>query len=361
MNKLVTVLGVAAVATLAGCKDPSYKPMTPSPSKYEVKTIQPVGCTCPPGTIHEIPCACGSPDCKCIVVTKPVAPSCKCAPGTKHTSPCACGAADCKCVVEVKPIAPVKPVEPDTTIYVVQNGDYLAKISKKYNVTINSIKRLNNLKTDTVRVGQKLKLPGKLDIVQAEPVAAPKSPAQATKGFAAYTGATKEYVVKSGDTLGSIAYGNGCNIRQLKQLNNLTSDVLKVGQKLKVPADGAAAAKKPAPDKKAEQPQTKAPAKAETAPVKVETAPVKAPETTETTAPAPVADAVPATPAPTTTETPAAADAGQTYVVQEGDDMTGVSIRFCVSASAIRELNNLSDDAQLTPGQIIKLPADAQQ
>ena len=57
---------------------------------------------------------------------------------------------------------------------------------------------------------------------------------------------------------------------------------------------------------------------------------------------------------------PAAAETS-TYVVQEGDDMTGVSIRFCVSASAIRELNNLSDDAQLTPGQIIKLPADAQQ
>lgn len=41
--------------------------------------------------------------------------------------------------------------------------------------------------------------------------------------------------------------------------------------------------------------------------------------------------------------------------------MTGVCIRWGVSAAAIRELNNLPDDAQLTPGQILKLPADAQQ
>jgi LysM repeat protein len=60
---------------------------------------------------------------------------------------------------------------------------------------------------------------------------------------------------------------------------------------------------------------------------------------------------------------PAAAPAAETatYVVQEGDDMTGVSIRWGVSAAAIRELNNLGDNDQLRPGQIIKLPAEAQQ
>ena len=47
--------------------------------------------------------------------------------------------------------------------------------------------------------------------------------------------------------------------------------------------------------------------------------------------------------------------------MQEGDDITGVSIRFGVSAAVIRELNNLGDNDQLVPGQIIKLPADAQQ
>ena len=49
------------------------------------------------------------------------------------------------------------------------------------------------------------------------------------------------------------------------------------------------------------------------------------------------------------------------YVVQEGDDMTSVSISWGVSSAQIRELNNLGDNDQLKPGQVIKLPADAQQ
>ena len=67
------------------------------------------------------------------------------------------------------------------------------------------------------------------------------------------------------------------------------------------------------------------------------------------TAPAETAAAAPA--APATIE----------YIVQEGDDMTGVSIRFGVSAAEIRELNNLGESDQLKPGQVIKLPAEAQQ
>ena len=48
------------------------------------------------------------------------------------------------------------------------------------------------------------------------------------------------------------------------------------------------------------------------------------------------------------------------YVVQEGDDMTSVSISWGVSAAAIRELNNLGEGDQLQPGQVIKLPVDTQ-
>ena len=63
------------------------------------------------------------------------------------------------------------------------------------------------------------------------------------------------------------------------------------------------------------------------------------------------ADAKPAAPA----------GAPTTYVVREGDDITGVSISWGVSAAEIRELNNMAENDQLVPGQIIKLPADAQQ
>ncbi len=331
MNKLGIVLGIAAVAVIAGCKDPNYQRKTPKGEASNIGTqveqapepdtpvVEEKHCTCPPGTKHAEPCQCGAPDCQCIVEQK---------------------------IVEKKDEKPLPPPEPEYTVYIVQRGDYLAKISKKYNVTINSIKRLNNLKDDNIRIGQKLKLPGKIEIgEQKVPEGAFAKPQaqKPTKTYAPYTGATKEYVVKSGDTLGAIAYGNGINIRQLKELNGLTSDSLKIGQKLKIPAEKVAAKKvetKPV-EKKVAEPEVKEPAEvpAETVAAPVEPtveAPVQAP-VVEESAPVP------------------------TYTVQEGDDLTDVSIRFGVSAAAVRELNNLGENDKLVAGQILKLPAEAQQ
>ena len=346
MNKFGVVLGIAAVATLAGCKDPDFK-RSSAASQDEVKSVDTT-----PAPVKE-------------VEVEPAPAKCTCPPGTKHAAPCTCGAPDCKCIVEVKPVVVAdvsKPVEPEYTIYVVQNGDYLAKISKKFNVTIASIKRLNpSIKKDIVRVGQKLKLPGKIDVgVQTAPVAAtaaaPAKKAVAKKSYTPYTGATKEYVVVNGDTLGSIAYGNGINIRQLKELNGLATDSLKIGQKLKIPAEKVVTAKKPAPakdEKIAAVAEVKKPAEVvEEKQAEAAVAPVAEPAPD-----APVAEAVATADKP---ETAAPAPA-TTYVVQEGDDMTGVSIRWGVSAAEIRELNNLAEGDQLVPGQIIKLPADAQQ
>ena len=323
MNKLGIVLGIAAVAVIAGCKDPNYQRKA---SKDEVKDI---------GTqVEQQPV----PDTPIVVEEK----HCTCPPGTKHTEPCQCGAPDCQCIVVKKEVKPLPPPEPEYTVYIVQRGDYLAKISKKYNVTINSIKRLNNLKDDTIRIGQKIKLPGKLEIGEQkvpEGAFAKDTKATVKKPYAAYTGATKEYVVKSGDTLGGIAYGHGINIRQLKELNGLTSDALKIDQKLKVPAEKVAPVKKA--ETKAVEPEVKAPVEAPVEPV---AAPV------EPTVEAPVA--------PTVEETSAPAP---TYTVQEGEDLTDISIRFGVTAAAVRELNNLGENDKLVAGQILKLPPEAQQ
>ncbi|MGN0833006.1 MAG: LysM peptidoglycan-binding domain-containing protein [Kiritimatiellia bacterium] len=346
MNKFGMVLGLAAVATLAGCKDPDYRRGAAPTSQNEAKGADTTVAT----TIDADP----------VVVAKP---ACKCPPGTRHASPCACGAPDCKCIVEAKPVVVAdisRPPEPAYTTYIVQPGDYLAKISKKFNVTISSIKRLNpSIKRDIVRVGQKLKLPGKID-VGAQPAPAPaasRAVSAGKGGFAPYTGATKEYVVKSGDTLGSVAYGSGINIRQLKQLNGLSSDSIRIGQKLKVPAEKVAAKKAAKPAAADKGRQTAAPVVASD---RQPAEPVAA--ATAEKAPQPVADAE-AAPAPVAAEEPvAAAEApSRTYVVQEGDDMTGVSIRWGVSAAEIRELNNLAEGDQLVPGQVIKLPADAAQ
>ena len=123
--------------------------------------------------------------------------------------------------------------------------------------------------------------------------------------------------------------------------------MLRIGQKLKIPADGKPAAKAD----KAEAPKADATAKKEEIPVDAPKADdAKKDENAEAQPPA-AEDAAKKDAAPGFT----------TYVVQEGDDMTSITIRYGVSAAEIRDLNNLPDDAQLKPGQVIKLPAEAQQ
>lgn len=122
----------------------------------------------------------------------------------------------------------------DCVEYVVQRGDYLAKVSKKFNVSVAAIKRLNpSIKNDVFRIGQKIKIPAMSDL-SADPIVDAKTNS-VHKTFVPYSGPTKEYVVASGDTLGSIAYRNVITIRQLKTLNNLTADTCRVGQILIVP------------------------------------------------------------------------------------------------------------------------------
>lgn len=359
MKKLGIVLGVAAVATITGCKDPDYVGRGSRDSQNDVKSVE----TQPAKTTTEkaepTQTATPAPAPTEVVEEK----SCTCPPGTKHTEPCGCGAPDCACVVE-KPQPTPPPAEPEYTVYIVQSGDYLAKISKKYNVTIASIRNLNpSIKGDLIRVGQKLKLPGKIDVGPQTAPEAAMAKAKATKkaAYTPYTGATKEYVVKSGDTLGAIAYGNGINIRQLKELNGLSGDSLRIGQKLKIPANGKAVKAQSATTTTKPVAASSTTKKTETK--KAEVAPVvkTAPETVETKQ----ADEV--SPAVTEPETNAVPDAGTvsaeapgTYVVQPGDDLTGLSIAYGVTAAQIRELNNLGENDQLKPGQVIKLPADAQ-
>lgn len=367
MNKFGMVLGVAAVATLAGCKDPDYKYGNEPASQSEVKSAesQPIAiesapaakCNCPPGTKHTSPCTCGAPDCKC-TVEQPIVI-------TADASKPAAGAVAAGAVAGAAAGAAAGSSE--YTTYVVQKGDVLSKIAKKYNLKVADIRNANpKIKKDVIWVGMKIKLPGKVDVGAQQVAAAATKVPVAKKVYAPYTGATKDYVVKSGDTLGAIAINNGLSVRQLKELNGLKKDTIRIGQKLKVPAAkvaAAAAAAKPTAKKAESKPAAKS-----AEPVK----PAEAPKPAEAEKPAEAAPAPEAAPAaaakpaeaavPAAEAAPAAAPAqSATYVVQEGDDMTGVSIRWGVSAAAIRELNNLPDDAQLVPGQILKLPADAQQ
>ena len=110
----------------------------------------------------------------------------------------------------------------DTNInYVVKNNDTLYSISKMFNVTVDSIKSNNNLTTDILSVGQILNIPvGESNVLVKED----------TK-----SDTTNSYIVKNGDTLYSIAKENNTTVNTIKELNNLIDDVLKIGMILLLP------------------------------------------------------------------------------------------------------------------------------
>lgn len=106
----------------------------------------------------------------------------------------------------------------DSNYYTVKSGDSLWSISKKFGITVDELKSANNLSSNLLSVGQNLIIPGK--------------EAQATGD---------EYVVKKGDTLYSIARKYNTSVDNLKSINNITTDSLVIGQIIKLPSTSSAA------------------------------------------------------------------------------------------------------------------------
>ena len=99
---------------------------------------------------------------------------------------------------------------PNENIYIVKSGDTLYSIANKYGMSVQELKDLNKLTSNTLSIGQQLVV---------------------SEGNA---GTLDTYTVKAGDTLYSIAKKYGLTVSELKQLNNLTSDILSIGQVLNI-------------------------------------------------------------------------------------------------------------------------------
>ena len=104
----------------------------------------------------------------------------------------------------------------DDNIYIVQKGDSLYSIAQKYNLTVDELKELNNLQSNLLSVGQKLVI----------------------KPFANLANDLNTYVVQKGDSLYSIAQKFNTTVDNLKLINNLSANILMIGQILKVPSSG---------------------------------------------------------------------------------------------------------------------------
>src|SRR5690625_4743728 len=195
----------------------------------------------------------------------------------------------------VPPVEDEKDVNPstgdkdsDSATYVVKSGDTLYRIAQRHNMSVSQLKQLNNLKSDLIVVGQRLKVSGSVSTPTPAPTPKPTTPSQPS-------GST--YTVKRGDTLSHIAQRNNMSVAALKQLNNLSSDLIVIGQKLKV--------------------------------------------TGSTSTPAPK----PTTPSQSS---------GSTYIVKSGDTLYHIAQRNNMSVAALKQLNNLSSDL-IVIGQKLKV------
>ena len=92
-----------------------------------------------------------------------------------------------------------------------KSGDSLSIIAQRFGLTVNELKSLNNLSSNTIRIGQELTLPG------GGPLA------------------ISEHTIQRGETLSEIAARYSVSLANLRSANNLSSDKILVGQVLKIP------------------------------------------------------------------------------------------------------------------------------
>ncbi len=111
-------------------------------------------------------------------------------------------------------------------VYRVRPGDTLEKIGRKFGVSWREIKRINNLKGTTIRVGQKLKIPKK---------AYTKRKRRIRRSYRTRNVIYITYRVRRGDTLEKIGKRFGVSWKKIKKVNGLRSDLIRVGQRLKIP------------------------------------------------------------------------------------------------------------------------------
>ena len=178
-----------------------------------------------------------------------------------------------KAVTTYKGIPYDKSLKSDT--YTVERGDTLWSISKKFNTSVNDLKKANNLINNSLYVGQILKVPG----------------------YYTAEDTNITYVVKKGDTLYSISRIYGIPLDTLRKYNNLTSDILSIGQEIMIPSSETIVT--PSEDEIINEPNT--------------------------------------------------------YIVQRGDTLFSISRKFGIPVNDIKIQNNLTSDI-LSVGQVLSIP-----
>ena len=128
----------------------------------------------------------------------------------------------------------VSVVDDSLDVYVVQNGDTLWDLAKRFDTTINELCKLNQISKDSIlRIGMELEVPKAGDSVMNITIesAAVYQPTD-------FEGTGKVYRVVSGDSLSKIAKQYDVSVSAIKATNGLSSDTILIGRELLIPVDG---------------------------------------------------------------------------------------------------------------------------
>lgn len=146
------------------------------------------------------------------------------APPTNDTNVASMSATNVAPEIVTPPTPPGMPTE-----YKVVQGDTFSTIAKKFHVSVNALMAANpGTEPTKLQIGQTLHIPPPVAAVAGTTSSAATAPDMAA-GESMYT-------VKSGDTLTSIAAQYKVTVKALRSANNLTTDRIRVGQKLKIPS-----------------------------------------------------------------------------------------------------------------------------
>lgn len=244
----------------------------------------------------------------------------------------------------VEPLPPAAPVEPpaprEGISHTIRRGETLSSIAVRHNISWRQLADHNRIADpNAIRVGQTILIP----VEGASPPASAPSAAPAPRP--APVAGTGTHVVQSGDNLTHIARRYNTTVRDLKAVNNLTSDTIRVGQRLTLPSGASTAgAAGPAP----------APAAERAAPRPAQASATPAPSTP---APRP-ASPVPAPPAVTEPAPDAAPADDRAFEIQvdEGDTLESISQSYWIPVEALRRENNLGPNEEVRPGQSLRIP-----
>lgn len=121
-------------------------------------------------------------------------------------------------------------VMPKYISYTVKAGDNLYNIAKKYNTTVDKIKRDNNLQSNNLTIGKILLIEDTSDQSTIEECFGEEYEAPSSN---------ITYTVQKGDNLYSIANKYNTTVNEIKSLNNLTSNNLSIGQQLRIPTNAS--------------------------------------------------------------------------------------------------------------------------